>query len=41
MIGAAVRDQTADLAVDRLRNSPIRILTELFVRNYEDPTEEL
>lgn len=29
----------ADLATNRLRNSPYVILNELLVRNYEDPTE--
>lgn len=33
VIGESVRDQTADLAVDRFRISPIRTLVELLVRN--------
>lgn len=41
MISQSVPNQTADLAVDRLRNSPIRILAELLIRNYEDPTDNL
>jgi hypothetical protein len=36
MIGISVLEQTSDLAIDRLRNSPIRVLTELLVRNYQD-----
>lgn len=41
MIAESVTNQQADLAVDRLRNSPLKVLTELLVRNYEDPTEFL
>ena len=39
MIGESVQNQMAALAVNRLRNSPYAILTELLVRNYDDPTE--
>ena len=39
MIGESVQNQIADLAINRLRNSPYAILNELLVRNYEDPTE--
>jgi len=40
MIAESVKNQMADLAIaiDRLRNSPLRILTELITRNYDDPT---
>lgn len=41
MIGESVVNQMADLAVNRIRNSPYTILTELLVRNYDDPTESL
>ena len=37
MISESVRNQMADLAVDRLRKSPLRILTELLEPNYENP----
>lgn len=41
MIGESVQNQMADLAVNRLRNSPYAILNELLVRNYDDPAEHL
>jgi|CXWL01.1.fsa_nt_gi hypothetical protein len=41
MIGESVVNQMADLAVNRIRNSPYTILSELLVRNYDDPTEHL
>ena len=39
MIGVSVQNGTADLVVNRLRNTPYVILNELLDRNYEDPTE--
>ncbi len=39
MISESVRDQMADLSVNRIRNSPYTILSELLVRNYNDPTQ--
>ena len=36
MISGSVINHTADLAIDRLRRSPLRILTELLERNYEN-----
>ena len=41
MIGESVQNQMADLAINRLRNSPYAILNELLVRNYDDSIEYL
>ena len=41
MIGESVYSEMADLAVNRIRNSPYVLLNELLVRNYEAPTENL
>ena len=41
MIRDSVTSETADLASNRLKNSPYVILNELLVRNYEAPTEDL